>query len=288
LWINIPIGIALMIAAAYILPEHRAENLHRLDLTGFLLFGVGLAGLTFALSTLTEQALSLAFIGVTFALSAVFLLLYWQHSKRQVYPIIDTSLFRFRTFSVCIAGNFVSRLGFGALPFLIPLLLQLKLKFSPEWSGGIVALIAPGSMMTKTVSKKILAKFGFKKLLITNTLLIGSLFILLMTWVKFDNIVWIALCTLLVGVLTSLQYSGMNPLAYAETPADKKSSVSSVHSTTIQLSQSFSVAVCAFVLEIMHFNFALTFLVMGCLTCLAAGVFCFLSENDGKALSRGG
>jgi len=286
-WINIPIGVVLMLAAGWVLPERRVENVPPLDILGFLLFGLSLAGLTFGLSAASEEAVSLSMLYTIFFISSILLLFYWLYSRKQPHPILDVSLFQFRTFRICILGNFTSRLGFAALPFLLPLFLQLKLNFSPELAGGVVALLAVGAMITKTFSKWMLDMWGFKKVLIVNTLLLGGLFFLLMTWANYNNLAWIMFGSIVIGILTSLQYSGMNPLAYADTPQDKASGVSSIHAMTIQLSNSFGVAICAWVLKSVKLNFPLTFLIMGIVTCLSASVFFFLQSDDGKSLSRG-
>lgn len=296
-WVNIPFGLLNIILAYYLLPESRAEIIHKLDIAGFLLFGLGLAGLTFGLSALSEEAMNLYMIILILIFSLVLLIFYIFHSRSQIFPVLNTSLFRLRTFRLSILGNILTRLGFGGIPFLLPLMLQIPLGYSPKFAGGIVAAFAVGAMLVKSFSKRLLAFTGFKKLLMINTVLLGLSLSLFANVTATTPSVIIILFVLISGFFASLQYSGMNPLAFADTSPDEISSATSIHSVTIQISSSFSVAICALILKkfgksssgghILNLSdFHHTFLIVSLMTILASMVFLFLKEEDGQNLVK--
>lgn len=296
-WINIPFGILNIVLAYYLLPESRTEKIHKLDITGFLLFGLGLAGLTFGLSALSEEGLNLSMIIAIIAFSLLLFVFYFFHSKGQNFPVLNTNLFRLRTFRLSILGNIITRLGFGGIPFLLPLMLQIPLGYSPTFAGGIVAAFAVGAMLVKSISKRILSYIGFKQLLLMNTVLLGLTLSLFATITLHSTTIVIVFYVLLFGVLASLQYSSMNPLAFAETCPEETSDASSIHSVTIQIASSFSVAICALILKkfsnaspgghlLNLTDFHYTFLIVSAITVFSSIIFLFLKKEDGQNLVK--
>lgn len=248
-WINIPVGLINIILARIWLTESTTKNIHKLDKVGFILFGSGLAGLTFGLSAFSESTIEKYLVSNIVIISSIFLILYWLHSRKQRYPIVNTTLFTLKTFRIAILGNFFSRLAFGGLPFLIPLLLQICLGYSPQTSGLLLAPTAIGVLLVKPMSLYILRRFGFKPLLLVNTTLMG-IAIGSFTLVNEQTPLFaIALLTLIYGFLSALQYTGMNSLAYAEVDQGHLSGATSIMSTMQQLSQSFGVAICALLIQ---------------------------------------
>ncbi len=296
-WVNIPFGIINIILAHYLLPESRAEKIHKLDITGFLLFGLGLAGLTFGLSALSEEGLNLSIIIPIIAFSLLLLISYILHSKRQNFPVLNTNLFRLRTFRLSILGNILTRLGFGGIPFLLPLMLQIPLRYSPQFAGGIVAAFAIGAMIVKLFSKRLISYTGFKKLLLINTVLLGLSLSLFASITATTSSIIIVLFVLISGFFASLQYSCMNPLAFSDTSPNETSGATSIHSVTIQISASFSVAICALILKKFSHSspgehllnlsdFHYTFLIVSLMTILSTAVFFFLKKEDGSNLIK--
>jgi len=190
-------------------------------------------------------------------------------------------------------GNLLARLGFGGIPFLLPLLLQMALGFSPQLSGLLLAPTALGVLLVKPLSVYILRFFGFKKLLILNTLLV-SLSLWLFTIIDQTTSVYsIGLLTYIYGFLISLQYTGMNSLAYASITAEELSAATSIMSTVQQLAQSFGVATAAILVkffaagDLSSFTiktFHQTFFTMGLLTFLSILIFIHLKNEDGREL----
>ncbi len=294
-WINIPVGALAIGLALYWLQEYSVEAVQPLDLLGFILFGGGLAILTFALSYLSESYVKSQTAVILFCAALSLLAGYFLHSRGKRAPIINNQLFLVRTFQVSVIGNLFARLGFGSLPFLLPLLLQVGLGYSPQLSGILLTPVALGVLLVKykEISTRLLRYFGYKRLLIINTLLVGLVLWLFEIVDGKTSIYLIALLTFVFGVLVSLQYSAINSLAYADIPKEDFSGAVSISSTVQQLAQSFGVAVAAVLLRLFSQStnnsllpvvFHRTFFTMGIITFLTAYIFIRLKPTDGYQL----
>ncbi len=296
-WINIPVGLLVIVISIYWLKAYPPKKTRPLDKFGFILFGGGLSMFTFSFSQLSESTAN-QHKTMLFMLIAVLMLIgYFIHSKRQQYPLINMKLFHFRTFRVSIMGNLFARLSFGAVPFLLPLLLQVGLGFRPQLSGMLLAPIAVGVLAVKSISLLILRALGYKRLLLINTFLIGlSIWSFGMINAQI-SLSTIAILTFIFGVFISLHYGGMNSLAYAQIPTNDLSDATSLVSTIQQLGQTFGVAAGAILLQLFSFNpsnysvlslavFHETFFAMGFLTFFSGLVFLQLKINDGHQMLK--
>jgi len=290
-WINIPVGLLAIAFAYYWIVDEPPKKVNPLDKIGFILFGGSLAGFTFGLSAFSESTLPQSFALFMTGNSCLLLLCYIWHSRRRKYPVVKTELLRIRTFRVSVIGNLFSRLGFGGVPFLVPLLLQIGLHYPAQISGMLLAPVALGIMLVKPFSLRLLRWFGYRKLLVGNTLLLGVSISVFYFVNNQTSMYVIGGLTFLFGFLISLQYGGMNSLAYSEIEPDDLSSATSIISMLQQLAQSFGVAVSAFFLRYFSASepefsltttvFHTTFLVMGAITLLSAFIFMGLKEEDG-------
>ncbi|MCC2666717.1 MAG: Multidrug efflux protein [Gammaproteobacteria bacterium] len=293
-WINIPVGLLAMVFAWYWIIGEPPKKVNPLDKIGFILFGGSLAGFTFGLSAFSESTFSESFALFITSGSVFLLLCYIRQSRRKKYPVVKTKLLRIRTFRVSVIGNLFSRLGFGGVPFLVPLLLQIGLHYPAQISGMFMAPVALGIMLVKPFALSLLRLFGYKKLLISNTLLLGLSIGMFYFVNKQTSFAVICGLTCLFGFLVSLQYSAMNSLAYTEIEKDDLSAATSIMSTLQQLTRSFGVAISAFFLRYFSTRqpelsltvavFHSTFLVMGVLTFFSAFIFMGLKRNDGSRM----
>lgn len=249
-WVNIPFGVLAVILSSKLLPSMPPRPVPPLDKLGFILFGSGLATLTFGLSMVSESTAST--LEILTALMIAFLLLggYTKHSYKRKHPIVKVELLRTRTFCISVVGNILARLGFGGVPFLLPLLLQIGLGYSPRLSGLLLAPIALGVFLVKPLSFSILRWFGYKNLLIINTILVSISLWSFFSINQHSSVYGIAFLTFMYGFLIALQYTGMNSLAYANITENDMSAATSIMSTIQQLAQSFGVAISAILLSI--------------------------------------
>ncbi len=169
--INVPIGIAGIILASRYIEDVRAEERERFDALGLLLAGLGIAGLAFGLSVAGLNFLPWWIVALLIVGGAFFTLAYLWHAKRTPNPALDLTLFRLPTFYASVVGGFLFRLGVGALPFLLPLMLQVGFGMNPFQSGLITFAAALGALSMKIAATTVLRKFGFRTVLVVNGLI---------------------------------------------------------------------------------------------------------------------
>jgi len=296
-FLNIPIGLIGLILVFLHLPDYR-EHTHPLDVVGLILFGSGIALLSYVLEVFGEHTLSAQEISGLTILSLALLAGYWLHAKSLAYPLLQLSLFKIRTFRAAVGGSFFTRLGIGGVPFLLPLLYQVGLGFTPVQSGLLIMPQAIAAMCMKAVMPRLLSAMGYRGVLVSNTIILGVLLMLFAT-IGAHTAVWvIVLLAVFYGAFTSLQYTSMNTLVYADTTDQQSSAASSIASTMQQLSISFGVATAglatAFFVpqgsqsqpsEMIH-GIHMALLSLGILTILSTIVFRSLKRGDGDAVSH--
>jgi EmrB/QacA subfamily drug resistance transporter len=297
-FVNIPIGVAGLYMVYRHLPDYREKNTPPLDLVGLVLFGSGVALLSYVLEVFGEHTLSSREILSMLALSLFLLTGYAIHAKRAEFPLLQTVLFQIRTFRTSVSGSFFTRLGIGGIPFLFPLLYQVGLGFTPIQSGLLMMPQALAAMSLKIFMPKILDHFGYRRVLISNTIILGVQ-IALFTTIGVGTPVWIiVLQVFCFGFFTSLQYTSMNTLVYADVSDEQTSAASTIASTTQQMSISFGVATASlaaafFIPDRFHSDAAQmvhgvhkAFFVLGALTVLSTIIFRELRAADGSTVSR--
>jgi EmrB/QacA subfamily drug resistance transporter len=297
-FLNIPIGIIGLIMVYLHLPDYRQEQTHPLDIVGLILFGSGIALLSYVLEVFGEHTLSGREITGLLLLSLALLGGYWVHAKTLAFPLLQLSLFKIRTFKAAVGGSFFTRLGIGGVPFLLPLLYQVGLGYSPVQSGLLIMPQALAAMSMKAVMPRLLAVIGYRWVLISNTIILGLLLMLFAT-IGLHTPVWlIVLQAFLYGGFTSLQYSSMNTLVYADTTDAETSAASSIASTMQQMSISFGVAAAGLAtaffvpsrgqpapVEMIH-GIHKALLALGALTIISTVIFRSLKQGDGDDVSQ--
>lgn len=248
-FINLPIGLLGIALATLFFEDVREEDVAPLDIKGFLLSSTGFAALMLGLATggrhLVPEVVSYGCV----AFGIVALVAYWFHARSLAYPVLNLSLLRIPTYRVGVVGGSVFRVGIGAIPFLLPLMLQLGFGLDALQSGLITFASAAGALIMKTLAKTILARFGFRRVLTFNAL-IGSAFLASSGLFTPTTPHWLMLAVLLVGgCFRSLQFTGINALSYADVSNRDMSSATSLSSVSQQLSLSLGVTIGAFALE---------------------------------------
>jgi MFS family permease len=296
-FVNLPIGIAGLYMVYRHLPDYR-ERTNPLDVIGLILFGSGVALLSYVLEIFGEHTLGAREILGLLAISILLLAGYGLHAARTAFPLLPLTLFRIRTFRAAVSGSFFTRLGIGGIPFLFPLLYQVGLGFTPIQSGLLLMPQAIAAMSLKLTMPRILARFGYRGVLVSNTVILGLL-IAFFASIGVGTPVWLIVAqAFCFGFFTSLQYTSMNTLVYADVTEEQTSSASSIASTMQQMSISFGVATAslatAFFIpdrfrssapEMIH-GIHQAFLVLGLLTILSTIVFSGLKSGDGDNVSQ--
>ena len=242
-FLNMPIGIAGLVLVYLHLPDYREKATKPLDVVGLILFGSGIALLSYVLEIFGEHTLSTGeVLGLLAHLAGAAVRLRPACRGAPTYPLLQLGLFRIRTFAAAVSGSFFTRLGIGGVPFLLPLLYQVGLGFTPVQSGLLIMPQAAAALSTKFFMPQLLDRFGYRAVLISNTVILGLMLMLFATIGPGTPIWLIVLQAFCYGALTSTQYTSMNTLVYADVPPGQASNASSIASTLQQLSISFGVA----------------------------------------------
>ena len=280
------------------LPDYREKQVNPVDLEGLILFGSGIALLSYVLEVFGEHTLSSREIGGLLAISVALLAGYGLHGLKTPFPLIELGLFRIRTFRAAVSGSFVTRLGISGVPFLLPLLYQVGLGFAPIQSGLLIMPQALAAIGMKFIMPRLLTDLGYRGVLVSNTVIPGLL-LLAFASIGIHTPVWaIAAMAFCYGCFTPLQYTSLNALVYADIGQKQTSNASSIASTMQQMSVSFglaaaSIATAVFVQDRFHSSAKEmmqgihgAFLVLGGLTIVSTMVFLELEAEDGAEVSQ--
>lgn len=291
--INIPIGLLGIVLGFKYMPDYKSKIVD-FDLKGFLIF----AGASLLLSIALElfgNTQHITPVLIFFIMGFLFLYYYYKHARKDDNPIFPLNLFQVRTFRVGILGNLATRLGISAVPLLLPLMIQIAYKQSAVTSGWIIAPMALTAMFAKSYVIKILNKFGYKKTLMVNTFIIGTLICCLGIPDVNSSIYWFIPVIAILGFFNSIQFTSMNSISIADLRNFQTSSGNSLVSVNQQLAVGFGIAFGLIVLKFYessqeliqhetHNAFRLTFLSVGILTILSGFVFRKFHVSDGQNL----
>jgi MFS family permease len=294
--INIPIGIAGIVLATIYIEDVRAPTPDPFDPLGAALAGVGIGGLAFGGSLLGMDYLPLPVVLALIAIGAAATYAYVLHARRTPAPVLDLSLLEIPTLRAAVVGGFVYRCGIGAMPFLLPLLLQLGFGLSAFQSGLITLSNVVGAMGMKTVIPIILRRFGFKRALTVNALVSATLVGLCATFTPGVPFAWIVGVLVIGGFFRSLEFTSINTIAYADVDQRRMSRATSLVAVGQQVSISAGVAIGALAVdltlrargrtEITAADFQPAYIVIALIAASSVFVFARMPEDAGAELSR--
>lgn len=293
-WINIPIGIAgIVFASIYLqVPDERTPR--PIDLPGFFIAAIAFSGMVFGLSVVSLPALPIIYGYMTLAVGVTAGFLYLLHARRTKYPLLDPRLFRHKLFRSSITGGSLFRIGVGAVPFLLPLMLQIGFGLNPFQSGAITFVAALGAILSKFTAERIFARLGFPRVLgfaaVFGGLLIGAQGL----FTAETSVPVMMIVLILGGVLRSIFFTGTNAIGYADISDEEASQATAIVAVSQQLSIAFGVAVAGAILEISStiggghltlFDFQIAFFAVGGLSALAGLIYFRLPADAGNNVS---
>jgi EmrB/QacA subfamily drug resistance transporter len=251
--INIPIGTAGIIAATLYLPKTGYRAKTRLDWVGFLLAGVSFSGILFGVSLISlpvvPPVVGLAIVVTGLGAGAVFV----GHIKRAKNPLFDPGLMRHTLFRASIISGSIFRIGVGATPFLLPLMLQLGFGLSPFESGMILFVGAVGAISAKLIAHRAFVTFGFRTILIATgvagAVLLGSKG----TFVAATPAYAIMSVLFFSGIMRSTFFTGVNALGFADVPNEEAGQATAMLAVSAQLSLAMGVALAGGLIELSTF-----------------------------------
>jgi EmrB/QacA subfamily drug resistance transporter len=293
--INIPIGLLGIFMALRYIDSIRSEDPERFDLYGLVLAGIGLGGIAFGLSVAGLNLLPWTIVAALVGIGTISMTLYVIHAKRTASPVLDFSMLRLPTLRASIIGGFLFRLGIGALPFLLPLQMQVGFGLSPFKSGLVTFASAVGAMGMKTLAARLIRTFGFRNIMVINAV-VSSVFLAACALFTITTPLLLIMIILVVGgFFRSLQFTAINTVAYAEVEPAQMSRATTLVSVNQQLAISAGVAVGAFCVEttmmVRHVSeltaqdFAPAFLVVAVISAASTYFFWQMPDDAGHEIS---
>lgn len=287
-FINIPIGILGALLTFKAMPNVTEPNVASFDLSGFFLLIVAMVSFCLGIENFANpqyplwSSLSLIFAGLISSL------IYAYHAHTHQNALFRSRLFRNKIYTIGILGNFFARLSGNAMPFLLPLMLQIAFGFEPFITGLLMIPTVVGSLASKPIIRPIIQKFGYRRVLLINTLLVGTC-IASFALTTADTPIWLrAIHFFIFGILNSLQFVSMNTLTLKDLTQQDASSGNSFLSMIMMLSMSIGVALAGtlvnmfsayFPTEQLALAFHTTLICLGCINIIAAYIFWNLPKN---------
>jgi EmrB/QacA subfamily drug resistance transporter len=291
--INVPIGVAGIILVSLFVQDVREAPPGRFDGIGLLLCGVSLSGLMFGLETAGRGMVAVTATVVMVAIGLAAAALYAWHARRTEHPLLDFSLMRIETFRVSVVAGTLFRFGIGAVPFLLPMMLQLGFGQSAAESGMITFASSAGALVMKPATQGALRRLGFRGTLIWNGVLSACLLAVTAAFRPFWPLAAIYAVLLAGGFFRSLQFTAFNTIAYADIPRERMSAATSLYSTMQQLSMTLGITAGAGTLEASMIlarhaalmDFSTAFLAVSVLALLASPICATLPPDAGNEMS---
>lgn len=249
-WMNVPVGLIGMFLVTRFIDDVRETSVKPFDWLGFLMLSFGLGASVFGLdAVMTRHATDPLSVSLLSG-GAMSLALYIFHARRSDKPILDLSLLRIPTFRISITTGSLFRIGVGANPFLLPMMMQVGFGYTPFQSGLVTCMSSIGAMFMRTAAKKMLKWLGFRNVLVWNGMVAGA-FLAFCGLFRPDTPYTVMLAVIFMGgVFRSLQFTSLNALAYADLEQAQMSHATSFQQMSQRLSMSVGIAFSATILHI--------------------------------------
>lgn len=292
--INVPVGIVGYVLSGIYLPEIHSTPPAPLDFNGFVLGAVAAGGTMFGLSVISLPALPPEIGLASTALGLFCGWLYVRHAKHHPAPLLDLKLFRDSAFRTASIGGSLLRLSVGAVPFLMPLMLQVGFGFSPFQSGLITFTGAIGAITTKFIAKRVLTLLGFRTTLIAACIAGAVLTAASGLFTPETSVALMSFVLLLAGFARAFFFTSVNALTYADITDRDASKATSMSAVLQQMSLALGVAIAGMILEVetmltgTHLqlrDFHIAFLIISALTLIAVIPFITMAKNAGASVS---
>ncbi|HAA97834.1 MAG TPA: MFS transporter, partial [Alteromonas macleodii] len=294
-YMNIPLGIIAIIASLYLLKNIKG-NVGKFDIKGFLLTGIGfalfMAGIEFLASTSNKLIRPLGII----AIGLVLMVLAVKHVKTAKNPLFSFDAMQHKTFRLTVFGGSVMRVALGSAPFLVPLMLQLGLGYSPVEAGSLLLWLFAGNLAIKPATTWIMNTFGFKRVLVINGVLIALGFVALAMINHSTSSFTIAVILFVNGITRSMHLTLINTIAFADVPPNKMRDANTLGAILMQMNRGLGITLSALAIAAAAFilgqsanmpnlqTFTLSMMFMAAVALVSIYDSLMLSKEDGDSV----
>ncbi|WP_304560961.1 MFS transporter [Sphingomonas immobilis] len=249
-YLNLPLGLLALAAASRLIPHTAPRPGKAFDWLGFLLAGGGIACAVIALDTLNQRDVAWPLKAAWAVAGAALLALAARHLSRADRPLLNLRCLGVPTFAVSIWGGSLFRVAIGAVPFVLPLMLQSAFGYDPFHAGLMMMAVFAGNLSIKPATTAILRTWGFRRVLIANgianALALGACGLLTAQ----TPVPLVLLILFAGGVCRSIQFTAINTIAFADVPEDQMTDANTLFSTVMQVTLGLGIAIGASTLRI--------------------------------------
>jgi hypothetical protein len=240
-------GVAL---ALRFIPAAHADTPRRpFDLVGFVLVGFAAGGVLFSFDHMGMNRASWAGDAALLSVALCVGVIAVRHLRRHPHPVLSLRAASIETYRITtLAGGVLVRLPVRALPFIIPLLLQVVLGYGAVASGLALLAMNGGDLLLKTAITASLRKFGFRTVMISSatTMIVAVATCAACAGLASPAAYWsIGAVLTICGMARSLLFSSIGSLAFADVPADELSSASVLWNLTQQMTNALGISLAA-------------------------------------------
>ncbi len=294
-FINVPIGIFGFWLATRFIEETETEKPPPLDFFGWFILGLGLASCVFGLENLGKGLMPTSTVLTWLGFGAVLVVSYVYRARTLAHPILDLSLMQTPTLHASVTGGALFRIGVGAYTIAMPMMLQVGFGLTPLRSGLLTFAGATGAIAMRTMASRLVRWFGFRNLLIANTIISTALAAGCGLLTPMTPSVTILLLILVLGFSRSMQFTCIGTMGFADIAPAAMSQATTLTATAQQISLSVGVGVAAQVLNtsmwwrhgdhLQPIDFSVTFWVVGAIAATSALIFARLAPDAGSSVS---
>ena len=246
--INVPVGLAGCMATLRFMPQVQGPPAGRFDAAGYGLLAFGMVALSLGLDGLSGLGMGQAAVLLLMVFGLASVAGYWLHAARVPQPLFSPHLFAQPSLRIGLLGNLFARLGSGSMPFLVPLLLQVSMGYSPLQAGMMMLPVAVAGMGAKPLAMWLIDRLGYRRVLVGNTLAVGGV-MASFALTSPDHPWALRVAQLaLFGAVNSLQFTAMNTVTLKDLAPDMASSGNSLLSMVQMLAMGMGVAAAGAVL----------------------------------------
>lgn len=241
-WLNLPLGVIALLLALKLVPGGKSDRPQPFDWAGFALTGGGLLAIMVAIEEIGRPVVNWPVTAIGAVLGAVLVLLALRHMRRADAPMMRIDAMRLPTFAVTILGGSLFRMGVSAVPFLLPLMLQIGLGWSATDAGLMLMAVFAGNLVMKPMTTAIMRRLGFRRVLVGNGLLNAACIAACALIGPGVPLPAIALVLFLGGMTRSMQFTASNTIAFADVPEAEMNDANTLFSTALQLAMGLGIA----------------------------------------------
>ena len=241
-YINVPLGVIALIVTSRLLHNTQAP-VDRFDVTGFVLSGSGFALFMTGLELISSHTTSRTIAVSLCALGLVLLIMAVRHLRRTPSPLLSFDAMKYRTFRITLFGGSVVRIALASAPFLVPLMLQLGLGYTPVEAGTLLLWLFAGNLAVKPATTWLMNAAGFKWILIVNAVLVAIGYVALGLLTPQTPYIAIAALLFVCGMNRSIHLTALNTLSFADVPQHNMRDANTLGAMLAQMNRGLGITV---------------------------------------------